>query len=63
VIEYLRHYDPIEVRADGLDAIPMKKNDTFSISRSKNTFKLVNLHRHEYFATLRSKLNWSGKLR
>lgn len=62
-IEYLSHYDPIEVRADGLDAISMKKNDIFSIRRSPNTFKLVNLHRHEYFSTLRSKLNWSGKLR
>jgi len=62
-IEYLSHYDPIEVRADGLDAISMKKNDTFCIRKSPNTFKLVNLHRHEYFSTLRSKLNWSGKLR
>ncbi len=62
-IQYLSNYDPIDVRADGLEAVQIKKNETFSIKRSKQTFKLVNLHRHEYFSTLRSKLNWSGKLR
>lgn len=62
-IEYLSHYDPIDVRADGLDAISMRKNDTITIRKSPNTFKLANLHRREYFSTLRSKLNWSGKLR
>lgn len=62
-IQYLSNYDPIDVRADGLEAISIQKHETLSIKRSEQTFKLVNLHRHEYFSTLRSKLNWSGKLR
>lgn len=62
-IQYLSNYPPIEVRADGLDAMQIQKNETVTVKRSPHTFKLVNLHRHEYFATLRSKLHWSGKLR
>lgn len=61
-IEYLSEYDPIDVRADGLDAYSMKSHEKLTIQRSQRAFKLVNLHRHEYFATLRSKLGWSGKL-
>lgn len=62
-IQYLSDYDPVEIRADGLEAIHMKTNETFSVKRSERKFKLVNLHRHEYFSTLRTKLGWSGKLR
>jgi NAD+ kinase len=62
-IQYLSSYDPIEVRADGLEAFSLATGDTFLIKRSPLTFKLVNLHRHEYFSTLRTKLGWSGKLR
>ncbi|MBS0625315.1 MAG: NAD(+)/NADH kinase [Verrucomicrobia bacterium] len=62
-IQYLSDYDPVEIRADGLDAIHMKTNETFTVKKSERRFKLVNLHRHEYFSTLRTKLGWSGKLR
>jgi NAD+ kinase len=62
-IQYLSPYDPIEVRADGLEAFSLATGDLFLIKRSPLTFKLVNLHRHEYFSTLRTKLSWSGKLR
>jgi NAD+ kinase len=62
-IQYLSPYDPIEVRADGLEAFTLSTGETFKIQRSPLTFKLVNLHRHEYFSTLRTKLGWSGKLR
>lgn len=62
-IRYLSDYDPVEVRADGLDAFSMKSADTLTIQRSSRIFKLVNLHRHKYFSTLRTKLGWSGKLR
>ena len=60
-IQYLSDYAPIEVRADGLEAIEMKTHETITIKRSERKFKLVNLHRHEYFSTLRTKLGWSGK--
>ena len=62
-VEYLSPYDPIEVRADGLEAFSMKSQERLSISKSSKKFKLVNLSRHEYFSTLRTKLGWSGKLR
>lgn len=62
-IRYVSEYDPIEVRADGLDAFPMKSQETLLVKKSPQTFKRVNLHRHEYFSTLRTKLGWSGKLR
>ncbi|MBX7065947.1 MAG: NAD(+)/NADH kinase [Parachlamydiales bacterium] len=62
-VKYLSEYGPIDVRADGLDAFPLKCGGEIVIQRSSRTFKRVNLHRHEYFATLRTKLAWSGKLR
>ncbi len=61
-IRYASPYDPIDVRADGLEAMPLKSGDSVSIQRSIQPFKIVNLHRHEYFSTLRKKLGWSGKL-
>jgi len=63
VIHYTSNYDPIDVRADGLDAISMKSGEKLTVKKSNRPFKRVNLHRHEYFSTLRSKLGWSGKLR
>lgn len=62
-IQYLSDYNPIDVRADGLDAFLMSKGETAVLQRSSRTFKLVNLLRHEYFSTLRTKLGWSGKLK
>lgn len=62
-IQYISDYPPIEVRADGLDAFLMKSGETLTVQRSSRSFKRVNLNRHEYFATLRTKLAWSGKLR
>lgn len=62
-VRYLSAYDPVEIRADGLDAFSMKSGETLTIQRSQKIFKLVNLHRHKYFSTLRTKLGWSGKLR
>lgn len=62
-IKYVSEYEPIEVRADGLEAISLNPGDTLDLKRSKDTFKRVNLNRHDYFSILRTKLAWSGKLR
>jgi NAD+ kinase len=62
-IQFLSQYDPIEVRIDGLDHYLMKTGEIFRVKKSDKRFKLVNLNRHDYFATLRTKLGWSGKLR
>ncbi len=62
-IKYLSKFEtPIEVHSDGLIHFKMNTNETFKIKKSKKTFKLVKLERHNYFSTLRSKLNWSGKI-
>jgi NAD+ kinase len=62
-IQYLSEYDPVEVRADGLDQFFLQTGETFQIFRSPQRFRLISLHRSDYFSTLRTKLNWSGKLR
>lgn len=62
-VQYISDYDPIEVRADGLDAFPMQSGEMLTVRRSSRLFKRVKLHRNEYFSTLRTKLGWSGKLR
>jgi NAD+ kinase len=62
-LQYLSDFDAAEVRADGLESFDIKTGEVFKISRSKKTFKLVSLVRHDYFSTLRTKLGWSGKLR
>jgi NAD+ kinase len=61
-IEYLSPYDPIDVRADGIEAFDLPANGKIIVKRSAKSFKIVNLKRHEYFSTLRTKLGWSGKL-
>ena len=62
-IEYLSAYNNIDVRADGLNAFPLSTNQKIIVRKSAKPFQLVNLKRHEYFTTLRTKLGWSGKLR
>ncbi len=52
----------IEVRADGLDAAELRTKEFCKITKSAKKFKLVKLHRTDYFSTLRNKLGWSGKL-
>lgn len=61
-IKYVSKYDPVEIRADGLDSHLLSTGSIFKVKKSGQSFKLVNLFRHEYFSTLRKKLGWSGKL-
>ena len=62
-IQYLSPYDPLEVSADGLLNYPLHTGDVLKINRGEKIFRLVSLTRHDYFSTVRTKLNWSGKLR
>lgn len=62
-IQYLSSYNPIDVRADGLDALELPSREKIEIFRSQKPFRLINLKRHEYFSTLRTKLGWSGRLK
>lgn len=61
-IEYLSTNEPIEIISDGLKTFELEKNEQYRVSKSARKFKLVNLHRRDYFSTLRSKLGWAGKL-
>lgn len=62
-MQYLSEYAPIEIRADGLSRFTLKTRAKFYITRAAKKFRLVSLFRRDYFLTLRTKLNWAGKLR
>lgn len=62
-VQYLSNYDPIEVTFDGISLFHLKPEEILTITPSKKSFKFVNLHRHDFYSTLRSKLGWSGKLK
>lgn len=64
LIEYISNYPPIEITYDGLTPYHLKTKENLKIAISPTrTFKLIALNRHDYYATLRTKLGWSGKLR
>lgn len=62
-IQYSSRHEPVEVAADGYTLYNMMTGSSFFITPSKHTFKIVNLISHDFYATLRSKLGWSGKLK
>lgn len=62
-VQYLSELMPVEVSNDGLSIHTMNTGEVFSIRYCKRRCRLVCLKRHDYFATLRTKLGWSGKMR
>ena len=62
-IQYLSHHEPVEIHYDGIPKFSMTTGDVFKMCKSDREFKLVNLLRHDYYSTLRKKLNWTGKLK
>jgi NAD+ kinase len=52
----------IDLHFDGIKNFKLPPNESILLKKSKKTFKLVKLKRHNYYLTLRTKLNWSGKL-
>lgn len=62
-LQYLSDYNPIEITFDGVSSFPMNTGEVFKVKRSKRSFPFVSLSRNDYFATLRSKLGWVGRLR
>lgn len=62
-IQYLSAFQPLDVVYDGLVQGQMKVGDTLKVKKHKKKLRIVRLARHDYFATLRSKLGWVGKLR
>ena len=62
-IQYLTSGEPVDVIVDGLPFTSLNPSDTFKITKYPEPFRMVSLARHDYFATLRTKLGWVGKLR
>ena len=62
-IEYISAHDPIEITYDGFASLQISSGESISISRSERLFRLVTMPNHDYFSTLRTKLDWKGKLR
>lgn len=62
-IEVVGHSKPVDVVIDADPKCHLTKNQTAKIELSPTPFRWVNLHRRDYFSTLRSKLAWSGSLK
>jgi len=62
-IQYLSEQDPVEITYDGVSRYSLLTNQTVKVRISKRKFRMVKLNRTDYFATLRTKLNWSGQVR
>jgi len=62
-IQYLSSASPVEVAFDGMCRFSLQPKEKFSISAADRRFRLVSVEGYDYFATLRSKLNWTGSLR
>ena len=62
-VENLSVGGPAEIVADGVDKSLLTTSKSYSFKKSDKTFNIVSLTRSDYFSTLRTKLNWSGKLR
>lgn len=62
-IRYLSELEPVEFSYDGISSFSLESNESFIAKPATNSFKLVNLNRHNYFALLREKLGWHGRIR
>ncbi|NGX58364.1 MAG: NAD kinase [Chlamydiae bacterium] len=62
-VQFLSEAMPVEVSNDGFSIHSMKTGEVFTVRFSDRKFRVVCLKRHDYFATLRTKLGWTGKMR
>jgi len=62
-VQYLSNYDPVEITYDGFACHSMHTKDVLRVQRSRRLFRVVKLKRTDSYATLRTKLNWSGQIR
>ena len=62
-IQYLSQNTPAEIIHDGMSTVTLKTDDLLHIKKANRPFSLVSLLSHDYFSTLRTKLNWSGTLK
>lgn len=62
-IQYLSHYDPVEITYDGFSRYSMATNEKFTIKKSNRLFKMVRFAKPDHFSILRDKLGWAGQVR
>lgn len=62
-VRYLSEYESAEVSYDGCTHLPIHTSELFRIRCAKRRFRLVNMLHYDYFATLRTKLSWTGRLK
>ena len=62
-IRYDSEHDPAEITYDGFGQYKMGTGETFKIVVSDRKFRLVTLPQTDFFATLRTKLEWAGMLK
>lgn len=62
-IELVSEHEAVDVNYDGIVQQSLAPKGILRIWPSDRKFRLVNLEEHDFFATLRSKLGWSGKLK
>lgn len=62
-VQYLTRGSDIEVICDGYASFNIHAEETYSIRRADESFRLVIFPPHNYFQTLRNKLGWAGTSR
>lgn len=62
-VQYLSACNALELVFDGISQGEMEAGKSLKIKKHKKKLRIVRLRRHDYFATLRTKLGWVGKLR
>ncbi len=61
-IEYITDSkDAIDVTIDGISTFQIKGGEVVELSTSENKFRLIDYTRHNFYQTVREKLNWKGK--
>lgn len=62
-VHYLSEYDSVEIVYDGFTKHLLHTGEILKITVSERRFRTVSMPHHDYFSTLRTKLNWTGKLK
>lgn len=62
-VVYLSDYLPLEVAFDGICRFTLNPKEKCIIRPADKPFRMVVVPDYDYFATLRTKLNWTGSLR
>ncbi len=62
-VQYISEYLPAEVAFDGISRFSLKPKEKVTIRPFNRPFRLISVPGYDYFATLRTKLNWTGSLR